>query len=503
MAGLFPILTALICINALFVLMEFALVRVRASRIEMLARKGNPRALQVQDVLSHLDVYLAAIQVGLTIVALTLGWIGEPALAERLGHWLGKLPVEAHPHLVHVLAYVLALLALAFFQTVFGELLPRFVGIQKAELVSLWGVGALRLFALVFRIPISFMSYCSSTILKLFGLKSAGESESIVSEEEMRILLGETQERGSLPLERLLLLENLFDLGAAKAAEAMVPLEKVAYLSLKRSWEENLETIRSRRFSRYPLCEDGPQNPLGMIHVKDLVLRTEAGKVGDLRRLKRDISIVAESDPLEKLLKHFPDKGIHMAMVASAKGEITGLLTLEDIVEELIGEVHDEFDLPQAWSMMDIVVPSAVAVGIVATDRQSAIGHLLSRLKAVFPELNEEETFKAVWSRETKFSSAVGRGVAVPHARFANLSRPMVAVGRFAKPVPFPGPDNIPVRLVFLILTPAASPIIQLKVLARIASLATNENLRRKLLRAKTAEAMLEILRTADTLLAA
>jgi mannitol/fructose-specific phosphotransferase system IIA component (Ntr-type) len=142
-------------------------------------------------------------------------------------------------------------------------------------------------------------------------------------------------------------------------------------------------------------------------------------------------------------------------------------------------------------------------VGLEASDREGAISQLLSKLKAAYPELDEAEALKAIWARETKFSSAVGRGVAVPHARFASLPKPMVAVGRFSKPVPFTAPDSVAVRLVFLILTPAASPIIQLKVLARIASLATNENLRRKLLRAKTNEAMLEILRTADTLLAA
>ena len=145
----------------------------------------------------------------------------------------------------------------------------------------------------------------------------------------------------------------------------------------------------------------------------------------------------------------------------------------------------------------------AVAVGLQASDRKAAVAVLLAKLKAAFPELNEEETMKAVMDREAKLSSAVGRGVAVPHARLAGITRPLIAVGRFTKPVPCPSPDNIPVRLVFLILTPAAAPIAQLKILSRIAALLTNENLRRKLLRAKSAESLLDTLRTADTLLAA
>jgi CBS domain containing-hemolysin-like protein/mannitol/fructose-specific phosphotransferase system IIA component len=501
MIGILALVIALIALNAVFVLMEFALVRVRSSKIEMLARKGNSRAHLVQELQAHLDNYLAAIQLGITIVVFTLGWLGEPALArwvETKLSWLADvIPGEG----AHIVSYSVALLTFTYVQTVFGELIPRFVGIHRAEQVSMWGAYPLKIFLMTFRLPIAFMSQSATFIAKLFGVRPVGEHEGAVSEEEMRILLGETQEKGTLPLERLLLLENLFDFGSTKASEAMVPLEKIAYLSLKKSWAENLEVVRARRYSRYPLCEDGLESVIGMVHLKDLLLRGDK-ESPDLRRLRRELTVVAEMDPLEKLLKYFPDKGIHMAMVSNAKGEFSGLVTLEDIVEELIGEVHDEFDLPQAWSLMDVVVPQAVVIQMAAEDRQDAIKQLLSKLKAAHPELVEEEVYKAVWDREIKFTSSVGRGVAVPHARLPNLLRPMVAVGRFMKPVPFPSPDNVPVRLLFLILTPVQQPLVQLKILSRIASLATNENLRRKLFRAKTSESMLDILRTADTLLA-
>jgi len=493
----------LICINALFVLLEYALVKVRASRIEILARKGNRQALAVQDIQAHLDDYLAAIQVGITLVALALGCIGEPAVAAKVDHLLGRMGVALPPRGLFGLSFGLALVGLAWAQGVFGELVPRAIGIQKAELIALWGAAPLKAFALFFRWPVAFMSFCSVSLLKLMGLKPAAQSESALSEEEMRILLGETQEKGTLPLERLLLLENLFDFGAARVSEAMVPRDKIVYLSLAKSWEENFEIIRSKHLSRYPLCEDGLDTLIGFVHVKDIMLKTEAGHTPDLKRARRDLTEVAETEPLEKLLKQFPDKGTHMAIVRGGMGRIVGLLTLEDIMEELIGEVHDEFDLPGAWSLMDVVVGSAVVVQLQASDRKSAISQLLSKLVAAAPELKEAEVLEKVWERELKFSSAVGRGVAVPHGRLLELSRPLVALGRFSKPVPFPTPDNVPVRLVFLILTPAQFPVIQLKVLGRIASLVTNENLRRRLLRAKTSESMLEILRTADTMLAA
>lgn len=501
MAPLAGIVAVLIGINVLFVLVEFALVRVRASKIEVLARRGSARALLVQDILTHLDRYLAAIQVGITLVALALGAFAEPGVSDSIHGLLAPRLAGFPPGLARGLSLGLALGSLAFLQIVLGELVPRTVAIQKAESIALWGAAPIKAFAKLFQPIVAATTASSAGVLRLLGFKPAAEGEGVVSEEELRVLLGETQERGALPLDRLLLLENLFDLGAAKASEVMQARDKIVHLSLNRSWEENLAVIRARRFSRYPLCEDGLDSVIGMVHLKDLLLRAEDGPP-DLKRLRRDIAEVAEVDSLEKLIKQFPDKGIHMALVRDRLGRVTGLLTLEDIVEELIGEVHDEFDLPHAWSLMSAVVPSAVVVGLPAEGRRETIALLVDKLAAAEPSLKRDEAQRIVWERELKFSSAVGRGVAVPHGRMLSLDRPLVAVGRFAKPVPFPTPDGVPVRLVFLILTPAATPVIQLKVLGRIASLVTNENLRRKILRAKTSEALVELLRTGDTLLA-
>ncbi len=491
----------LIAGNAFFVAMELSLIRVRSSRMELLARKGDLRAIQVQEMLRRLDDYMAAFQLGITVISLALGWIGEPALAIWLERHLSGLGVFLPGHLVHILALAVGLSLLSMIQIVLGELVPRAIGIQRAEAISLWGSYPMRAYARAIRPLVALMSGLSKAVLKLVGLKPAAESESTLSEDEMRVLLGENQEKGSFPLERLLLLENLFDLGKALVADAMVPVEKIAFLSVDKSWAENMEIVRLRRFSRYPLCAGGLDSVLGMVHIKDLVLKVAAPEP-DLRQIRRDLAEVPEGESLEKLVKTFPDKGIHMAVVKNAQGRVTGLITLEDILEELVGEINDEFDLPQAWNLADLVVGPAVAVGLQASDRKAAVVTLLSRLKAAVPELDEGEVLKAVMDREAKLSSAVGRGAAVPHARLVSLSRPFIAVGRFAKPVPGPSPDNVPVRLVFLILTPVSTPIVQLKVLSRIAALLTNENLRRKLLRAKTGEALLETLRTADTLLA-
>jgi CBS domain containing-hemolysin-like protein len=490
----------LISLNGLFVLMEYALVRARPARIEVLARKGGRRALMVQAMLGRLDDYLAACQVGITIISLALGWVGEPAVARSIAGLLGGAASALPPRVLHAASFLISLALLSWTHIVFGELIPRSVGIQSAETVALWGAPVLRVFALCLRWPIRLTSLSSQAFLRVLGLKSASEVEHTVTVDEMRVLLGETQEKGALPLERLLLLENLFDFGAARAADAMRPREKIAYLSLARTWAENLAVIREKRFSRYPLCETTLDSVFGYVHLKDFVL----GGAGepDLRKLRRDLLEVSEGEPLERLLKTMPDKGQHMALVKDGAGRISGVLTLEDIVEELVGEVRDEFDKTQGWISGELFSKAAVDANLPAADRRAVIRHLVDRLKTLNPELDADLAFNAIWDRELKFTSAIGGGVLLPHARLAGLPMPLVAVGRFAKAPPLPTPDAVPLRLVFLLLTPLETPVVQLKVLQRIASLLTNETLRRKLLRAKTDAALLHLLRTADTLLA-
>jgi CBS domain containing-hemolysin-like protein len=495
------LVAALIAANALFVLMEFALVRVRPARVEVLARKGGRRALAVQEALTRLDDYLAACQVGITILSLTLGWVGEPAIAsavERaLGGWVQTLP----PVVFHGAVFAVSLAILSWLHIVLGELVPRTLGIQFAETVSLWGIIPLMGFKTFLRWPVRFLSASSRGILRVFRVKPASEADHSVTVDEMRVLLGETQERGAMPLERLLLLENLFDFGSAKVSDAMRPRERIAYLSLARTWAENLAVIRDKRYSRYPLCETDLDTAIGFVHIKDLLL-TEAGAEPDLKKIRRDLYEVADTELLEKLLKTMPDKGVHLAVARDGLNRIMGLLTLEDILEELVGEVRDEFEKTTGWMTGEFFSGAAVDANLPTTERRETIRHLMDRMKAANPELDAEAAFAAVWDRELKFASAVGRGVLVPHARLPGLKSPLIAVGRFAKAPPLPTPDGTPLRLVFLILTPLETPTMQLKVLQRIASLITNETLRRKILRAKSDESLLNLLRTADTLLA-
>ena len=495
------VVASLIAANALFVLMEFALVRVRPARIEVLARKGNPRAVAVQEILGRFDEYLAAMQVCLALISLALGALGEPglvrAIRDRLPGWATALP----PRTLEAFTFVFAVSMLAAAQIVLAELVPRAVGAHYADAISLYGARPLKVLAGVLRWPIRLATAASRAVLATFGLRPASEAEHPVSVEEMRVLIGETQERGAMPLERLLLLENLFDFGSSKVSDALRPRERIAYLSLARTWAENLAVIREKRYSRYPLCELDLDTAIGFVHLKDILLHDGTGEP-DLKKLRRDLYEVPGTESLEKLIKTMPDKGVHMAIVRDQLNRISGLLTLEDILEELVGEIRDEFDRTNAWNAGELFSRSAVDANLPTNERRATIRHLMDRLKALNPDLDADVAFAAVWERELKFASAVGKGVLVPHARLPGLKAPLIAVGRFPKAPALPTPDGAPVRLVFLLLTPLETPAVQLKVLQRIAGLVTNETLRRKILRAKTDEALLTLLRTADTLLA-
>lgn len=495
------IVLSLIGLNALFVLMEFALVRVRPARMEVLARKGNARAAAVQEVLAGFDEYLAAMQVCIALISITLGAVGEPGLVEEIRERLPAFSASLSPRTLHAFSFAVAVAVLATVQIVFAELVPRAIGAHYADYISLYGARPLKALAVFLRWPIRAATACSRAVLALFGLKPAAEAEHAVSVEEMRVVLGETQERGAMPLERLLLLENLFDFGSAKVSEAMRPRERIVFLSLARPWAENLAVIREKRYSRYPLCEGELDSVIGYVHVKDLILN-DAGPEPDLKKFRRDLYEVSDAEPLEKLLKTLPDKGVHLAIARDGLNRVMGLITLEDIVEELVGEIRDEFERVKGWMSGEMFARAAVDANLPTVERKATIRHLMDRLKLAHPELDAEAAFAAVWERELKFASAVGRGVLVPHARLPGLKEPLVAVGRFAKAPPLPTPDGAPIRLVFLILTPVETPTMQLKVLQRIASLIMNETLRRKILRAKSDESLLTLLRTADTLLA-
>ncbi len=335
----------LVLLNGFFVNAEFSIVKVRETRIQELVRRGNKRAGRVLRLIDNMDEYLSATQLGITLASLGLGWIGEPAFSKLFEPALQTLGLD-NPALTHTLAGGTAFLLITFLHIVLGELAPKSVAIQQPERSSLWAAAPLIFF---YRVSYPFIWALNGTalhLLRLVGIQPTSETELTHSEEELRILLSRSSEHGIIDRNKKRLLMKVFSFAHRTVRQVMVPSIEVKYLDVRKSLEENLELARRQKHTRFPLCEGALDRVLGLIHVKDLFWNYEKLGPGlDLKMLKRQTLFVPENKGIDSLLAEFRKSQIHMAIVVDEFGSATGIVTLEDILEELVGEIQDEFDL--------------------------------------------------------------------------------------------------------------------------------------------------------------
>ena len=334
----------LVFLNGFFVAAEFSIVKVRATRIEELIRQGRKRARRAQVLVSQMDEYLSATQLGITLTSLGLGWLGEPAFAELFAPMFISTG-WFEPVLTHSLAAGLAFLLITFLHIVLGELAPKSLAIQKSEPVVMATAGLLILF---YRISYPFIWSLNSTanaLLRLAGVQPASEAESAHSEEELRMILAHSHKEGILDLDEQKMLERVFEFGDRSVRQIMVPSGEVVFLNTEVSFEENLRKARTLRHTRYPICEGSLDKVVGLVHVKDLFWRyQELGPDFDLKLIKRPVRFVPESKMIKSLLPEFRKTRTHLSIVVDEFGSTIGIVTLEDILEELVGEIQDEFD---------------------------------------------------------------------------------------------------------------------------------------------------------------
>jgi CBS domain containing-hemolysin-like protein len=334
----------LVLLNAFFVAAEFALVKIRATRVEELTREGGRRAHAVRAALRELDSYLSATQLGITLASLGLGWIGEPAFAWLLERPLHALGIQSE-RTIESLALGTAFATITFLHIVLGELAPKSLAIQRTESVALWIGVPMRGFYYAFYPVLQVLNRAAALVLRAVGITPALPGELAHSEEELRMILSESHRSGTLSEVKKDLLESIFDYGARTARHVMIPRGDIVFLQVDRSWEENVATIRQHQHTRYPLCTGDLDHVVGMIHVKDLFNRqTEVSNASDLLVLKREILFVPGSRRLDLLQRDFQQRRVHMAIVIDEYGGTAGLVTLEDVIEEIVGEIQDEFD---------------------------------------------------------------------------------------------------------------------------------------------------------------
>ena len=337
----------LIALNGFFVAAEFALVRVRDSRLVQLEQEGSSRAGRVRDVLQELDAYLSVCQVGITVASLALGWVGEPAVSALLRPLLHGVGIESE-RIVEVIAVILGFAVITYAHLVFGEQAPKYYSIQRAEGVSMSISRPLNLFMFLFRPLVWLVNASTNLILRPWGIR-LGEEMEAHSEEELRIMISSSVASGELDPQEHDYLNNVFDFGDTVARAVMVPRPDIEALPITASLEELVERAAFGRYTRYPVYEGDLDHVLGAVHVKDLFRAAkEEGDGFDIRPLIRDCLVVPETKRIEQILREFQSRKLQMAIVIDEWGSVEGLITIEDVVEELVGEIQDEFDEDEA-----------------------------------------------------------------------------------------------------------------------------------------------------------
>jgi CBS domain containing-hemolysin-like protein len=329
--------------NGFFVAAEFAIVRVRPTQLAEMAAEGSSRAKMARRITKHLDSYLSATQLGVTLASLALGWVGEPAFAALLLPRLIRLGAFA-PAVAHSIAAAVAFTLISALHIIFGELGPKYVAIDKTVPTALWVAHVLRGFYVVMYPVIWVLNKSANGILGAIGIKPAGKEEIVHSEEELRLILASSEKAGVLSEENREIIEGVFEFSKRTARQIMVPRTDVVILSTTKTIDENLEVMRTTRHTRYPLCDGSLDQTIGLIHVKDLFLAQLRGPGRPLTDLKRDILFVPENSTVDALLSQFIEHKTHMAVVLDEYGGASGIVSLENITEELFGQIQDEFD---------------------------------------------------------------------------------------------------------------------------------------------------------------
>jgi len=338
----------MVAANAFFVASEFAIVKIRPTLVKELVGRGGRRAWLLSGITGHLDSFLSANQLGITLASLALGWLGEPALAKllephvgSLGRWTG-IAVES-------LALGLGFVLISFVHAVLGELVPKAVALQKTEPVALWAAAPLRVFYLLTFPFIWTLTTAANLFLRALRLRPASGAEMLHSPDELRLVL----QHVDLDPGARRLIDRVFDYTHRVARHVMTLRRDVVVLEEGRPFAENVQLATANQYTRYPLVEPGSDKVIGYVHLKDIVAALAAGRTPKrMREIAREPIYCSEETPSEWLRREFQRRRVHMAVVLGAGNAFLGVVTLEDLLEEFVGEIQDEQDVGELPPIM-------------------------------------------------------------------------------------------------------------------------------------------------------
>jgi CBS domain containing-hemolysin-like protein len=333
----------LVLLNGFFVAAEFALVKVRASQLDVKAQKGSTRAKLAKSLLEKLDSYLSATQLGITLASLALGAVGEEVISHIVVRLFEKSGVLISSLTVHSVALPIALTLLTFFHVTIGEQIPKMIGIKYSLATALFIAWPIRVFYFIFSPFIWFLNKSSNTVLRIMGIKKMGDDE-VHTEEELRLILTESEEGGAIKPSENELIQNVFDFDDRIVKQIMVPQNRIIALDVELGKDAITKKVIEEGFSRIPIYLGDIDNVIGIVHSKDLLKALIENKFRSLKDIMRPVHFVPESMKINELLRDFQKHHIQMAIVTNEFGATAGLITMEDIIEELVGEIQDEHD---------------------------------------------------------------------------------------------------------------------------------------------------------------
>ena len=337
---------ALVILNGLFVAVEFALVSVRKTRIEEMVSRGVKGAKAAEISINRLDRSIAATQLGITLASIGLGWVGEPALARLLRPLFHILPGAWSTVAIHTSATAIALFLITFMHVVFGELIPKNMALQAPDRTALWLGSPLVAFARLTRPLTLIMSGTANAILRLCGYEPAHGEELVHTVEELVLLIEDTEEAGILEPDQAEFVQNVFRLSTKKVRDCLVPLDKMAALELNTPPDRVLEAVRRGAHTRMPVYEGNLDNIVGIVNTKDLFYLFSLKGVVILEDALYPPQFLKPEENMATALRLFRNSRRHMALVRDAEDKIHGLITLEDVLEEIVGDIEDEHDRP-------------------------------------------------------------------------------------------------------------------------------------------------------------
>jgi len=345
------LVVGLILLNGYFVAAEYAIVNVRRTRLEQLISEGNAAARAALRGKTHIDSVVAASQLGITMASLGVGWLGEPALASLLEPIFEQVLPEGAAFVTgHAVATAISFVGITFLHVILGEQVPKIASLNNAETIALAFTRPMLLFAALFRPVIRLANAITGQILKLLGMSPAGGHELVHSVEELRMIVEQSSEAGFLDQEENQIAQRALGLGELSARDVMVPRTELSAVPTAVTYSELLQKIVEEAHSRFPVYQGSIDNVVGIVHVKDLIkFQLEGGQPADfsVRRIMREPLFVPETLPANELLATMRRLKRHVAIAVDEYGGTAGLVTLEDIVERLVGSVQDEFERPE------------------------------------------------------------------------------------------------------------------------------------------------------------